>query len=195
MAAGPHAEFFIPHVRCQEAKVADLDEYLLYQGVSIDISFAASRPAFGDLFLICGDKHPKFPPSGKFAFDSLAELQFEQVDDYFGIRSLNDEGDDVPIWLYPLIKGEPVFHHPGPFDGVRLAYNILRNPARHAEHYLNCVAEFAVFGVGIRYRNRETDLGSPPNLSVVRADIDAVVRHWAAEGIEVGSSQALEMDN
>lgn len=174
--------------------MADLPEDLLYQGASIDISFAPSRPTFGDLFLICGDKHPKFPPSGKFAFDSLADLQFEQVDDYFGIRSLNDEGDDVPIWLYPLVDGEPVFHHRGPFDGVRLDYNILRNPARRAEHYLKCVLAFAGFGAGIRYRNRDADLGSPPDLSGVRADIDAVVQHWAAQGIEVGSSEALELD-
>lgn len=146
------------------------------------------------MFLICGHKHPKFPPSGKFAFDSLADLQFEQVDDYFGIRSLNDEGDDVLIWLYPLVYGEPVNHHPGPFDGVRLDYNILRNPAGRAEHYLKCVAAFAPFGAGIFYRNRELDLGSRPNLSGVRADIDAVVQHWAAQGIEVGSSDALKLD-
>lgn len=174
--------------------MADLSEELLHQGVSIDISFGPLRPTFGDLFLICGDKHPRFPPSGKFAFDSLADLQFEQVDDYFGIRSLNDEGDDVPIWLYPLINGEPVYHNPGPFDGVRLDYNILRNPVRRAEHYLKCVAAFALFGAGIRYRNRDTVLGPPPDLSLVRVDIDAVVQHWAAEGVEVGSTQALEMD-
>ena len=36
--------------------------------------------------------------------------------------------------------------------------------------------------------------GSPPDLSSVRADIDAVVQHWAAEGIEVGSDDALEID-
>ncbi len=174
--------------------MADLPEELLYQGASIDISFGPSRPTFGDLFLICGDKHPKFPPSGKFAFDSLADLQFEQVDDYFGMRSLNDEGDDVSIWLYPLVDGEPVHHHPGPFDGVRLDYSVLRNPVRRAEHYLKCVGAFAVFGVATRYRTRETDLGSPPDLSLVRVDIDAVVQHWAAEGVEVGSTPALEMD-
>jgi hypothetical protein len=75
-----------------------------------------------------------------------------------------------------------------------LDYNILRNPARRAEHYLKCVTGFAAFGAGILYRNRDMDLGSPPDLSGVRADIDAVVQHWAAQGIEVGSSQALEMD-
>ena len=171
-----------------------IPEDLLNQGTSIDISFAPARPVFGDLFLICGGKHPKFPPSGKFAFDSLVDLQFEQVDDYFGVRSLNDEGDDVPIWLYPLRDGEPVYHHPGPFDAVRLDYNILRNPARRAEHYLKCLAAFAKFGAGNLYRSRKINLGSPPDLSIVRADIDAVIQHWAAQGIEVGSSDALELD-
>jgi hypothetical protein len=174
--------------------MADLPEDLLYEGASIDISFAPSRPMFGDLFLICGDKHPKFPPSGKFAFDSLAELQFEQVDDYFGIRSVNDEGTDVPIWLFPLVDGEPVDHHPGPFDGIRLDYNILRNPVRRADHYLKCVAAFSSFGASVLYRNRDVELGVPPELSGVRADIDAVVKHWAEQGIEVGSNEALELD-
>jgi hypothetical protein len=174
--------------------MTDLPESLLYEGASIDISFAPARPAFGDLLLICGDNHPKFPPSGKFALDSLANLQFQQVDDYFGIRSLNDEGDDVPIWLYPLVDGEPVYHHPGPFDGVRLDYNILRNPVRWTEHFLKCVVAVAEFGTGTLYRNREVNLGSPPDLSSVRADIDSVVRHWATEGIEVGSNEALELD-
>jgi hypothetical protein len=180
--------------------MADLSEEMLYQGVSIDITFGPSRPLFGDLFLICGDKHPKFPPSGKFALDSLAELQFEQVDDYFGVRSSDDEGDDVPIWLYPLVNGEPVYHHPGPFDGVRLDYNVLRNPPHRAKHYLKCVRAFAGFGSGrplcysTTYRNRDLSLGIPPDLSVVRADIDAITRHWASEGIEVGSRDALEIN-
>jgi hypothetical protein len=107
---------------------------------------------------------------------------------------LDDEGDDVPIWLYPLVDGEPVNHHPGPFDGVRLDYNILRNPPRRAEHYLKCVAAFAAIGSGVSYRNRDAVLGSPLDLSSVHADINAVVKHWAAQGIECGSSEALELD-
>ena len=58
--------------------MAELAEDLLYQGASIDISFAPSRPTFSDLFLICGDKHPNFPPSGKFAFDSLAAFSLSR---------------------------------------------------------------------------------------------------------------------
>src|SRR5687768_1500602 len=110
----------------------ELSEEMLYAGVSVDILFGTHRPTFGDLFLICGQDHPRFPPSGRFAFDQLADLQFEQVDDYFGVPSLTDDGDDVVVWLYPLVAGEVVDHHPGPFDGIRLDYNVLRNPSRHA---------------------------------------------------------------
>jgi hypothetical protein len=164
---------------------------MLHQGVSVDIAFAEPRPSFGDLFRICGDTHPHFPPTGEFGFERLADLQFEQVDDYFGVRSLTEEGTDVPVWLYPLVGGEPVYHHAGPFDGVRLEYNILRNPVRRVEHFLRCVREFAALGSGVEYRNRGVTLGRPPNLTPLQADIEAVVRHWAKQGIPVGSSDAL----
>ncbi len=171
-----------------------LPEDMLYQGVSVDIAFDNPRPSFGDLFRICGDTHPRFPPTGEFHFDRLAELQFDQVDDYFGVRSLTDEGDDVPVWLFPLVGGEVVDHHPGPFDGVRLSYNVLRNPERRADHFLRCVQEFAALGVGVAYRSRVVSLGSPPDLSPVQADIAAIAQHWAAEGIVVGSHDALVID-
>jgi hypothetical protein len=174
--------------------MSNLPEDLLYEGISVDIVFGDPGPLFGDLFLISGNKHPKFAPSGAYAFDTLADLQFSQADDYFGVRSVNDKGDDVPIWLYPLVDGEAVYHHPGPFDGIRLDYNILRNPARRADHYLKCVQRFAAFGANAFYRNREVELGKPPDLSQLRADIDAVVGHWASEGIVVGSGEALKVD-
>lgn len=174
--------------------MVDLPDELLYEGVSVDIAFGEPRPSFGDLFLICGDTHPNCPPSRGNAFESLADLEFERVDDFFGVRSTSDEGDDVPIWLYPLVDGVPVYHHPGPFDGVRLDYNILRNPARRAEHYLKSIERFAAFGTSVFYRCRDIELGIPPNLAQLRADIGTVSRHWAAEGIVVGSSEALEMD-
>jgi hypothetical protein len=169
-----------------------LPEDMLYQGASVDIAFADPRPSFGDLFRVCGTTHPRFSPTGEFGFDHLAELQFEQVDDYFGVRSLTDEGDDVPVWLFPLVGGEVVDHHPGPFDGVRLSYNVLRNPERRADHFLLCVQEFAALGSGTEYRG--VSLGSPPDLTPVRADIAAVVKHWAAEGVAVGSHDALAID-
>ena len=171
-----------------------LPEYLLYQGISLDIEFGEPRPSFGDLFRISGDVHPLFPPTGQFGFERLADLQFEQVDDFFGVRSLSGEGTDVPIWLYPVVSGEPVYRHAGPFDGVCLEYSILRNPVRRAEHFLLCVEELAALGSGVFYRSRGADLGLSPNLAPVRDDIAAVVRHWATEGITVGSVEALALD-
>lgn len=172
----------------------DLPDEMMFQGVSVDIAFAEPKPSFGDLFCVCGDTHPRFPPTGNFEFQRLKDLQFEQVDDYFGVRSLTDEGDDVPIWLYPLVSGETVYHHPGPFDGVRLSYNVLRNPERRIAHFLKCVQEFAKLGAGVDYHTRGLPLGLSPDLSIVRADMEAVVRHWAAEGIEVGSPDSLAVD-
>lgn len=174
--------------------MAELPESLLYEGIRINIFFAPERPNLGDLFLLCDIKSPKFPPSGKFKFDILADLQFDQIDDYFGIRALSEEGDDVVIWLCPLINEKPVYHHPGPFDGVSLSYSILRNPIRRAYHFLKCVAEIADFGCRTLYRNRDIEIGSPPHLSGVQADIDAVVSYWEAKGIEVGSDKALMID-
>lgn len=166
----------------------------LYQGVSVDIRFGDPRPAFGDLYRICGIDHPKFPPTGEFGFDGLTELQFEQVDDFFGVRALTGEGTDVPIWLYPLIGGESVYHHHGPYDGVRLEYSVLRNPVRRAEHFLRCVQEFAALGNGVEYRNRGRALGNPPDLEPLQADIAAVVRYWADQGIAVGSDEAMSVE-
>jgi hypothetical protein len=171
--------------------MADLPEDMLYEGVSLDISFSEPRPSFGDLYLIRGSHHPHFPPTGSFGFEDLAAFQFDQVDDYYGVRSLSRDGADVVIWLYPLVEGMPAYHHPGPFDGVRLDYSVLRNPARHADYFLRCVEGFAPLGNSVTYRSRGLALGVPPDLSSVREDIQAVVRHWAAAGIVVGSDDAM----
>jgi hypothetical protein len=37
-------------------------------------------------------------------------------------------------------------------------------------------------------------LGSPPDVAPVQADIEVVIRHWAAQGITVGSDNALTLD-
>src|SRR5688572_28318969 len=95
----------------------------VYTGVMIDFIFENENPTLGDLFLICGYPHPNFPPSGNFAFEELSDLNFSQVDDYFGLRNMKREGDDVIIWLYPLIGDRDVYHHPGPFTGLRMSYN------------------------------------------------------------------------
>lgn len=173
---------------------SELPDSLLYEGVVVDVSFGDRKPMYGDLYRICDDVHPNFPPTGEFGFEGLAELQFSQVDDYFGVRSLSDEGDDVPIWLYPLVAGETVHHHAGPFDGVRLTYSVLRNPSRRAAYYLACLEAFASIGAGARSVSRGLDLGTNPDFASVRDDIDAVIASWRERKVEVGSTDALLID-
>jgi len=174
--------------------VDDVFQSMLYEGVSVEIAFPEPRPSFGDLFLICGESHPRFQPTGHLGFEALADLQFEQVDDYFGVRSLSEEGEGVVVWLYPLVGPEPVDHHAGPFDGIRLSFNVLRNPSRRGIYFLKCVERFAALGHEVHYRSRNVPLGNPPLLAVVREDLESITRHWASEGIVVGSQEALEID-
>ena len=74
------------------------------------------KPSFGDLFLICGYEHPEFAATGDFGFEEIASLGIEQVDDYFAFCK---DGDPV-VWIFPLVRGNVVAHHPGPFDGFRV---------------------------------------------------------------------------
>ena len=171
-----------------------LPENSYYEGVSVQVHFASPGPTFGDLFLICGEVHRNFPPTGRYPFADLDRLQFVQVDDYFGVRTSSGEGDDVVTWLYPVIDGEAVHHHPGPFDAVELAYCVLRHPTYRIEQYLDCVASFSAMAVSTRYVNRDTDLGTPTDLGILRDDIGAVVDYWSIRGITVGSDAALMVD-
>lgn len=100
----------------------------------VDLTFATAKPTFGDVFLLCGDKHPQFPPTGSYGFDELTDLGIEQMDDYFAICV---DGDPV-VWIYPLVAGHVVQHHPGPFDGLRFEL-AERNYMKRWSH---CVARF-----------------------------------------------------
>ncbi|HEX8464555.1 MAG TPA: hypothetical protein VF627_08045, partial [Abditibacterium sp.] len=80
--------------------------------VNIDLLFQHERPAAEDLHMIRGWPVPGRPPSGRFNFDKLSHFGFDQVDDYYGIKSFEDEGTDVVVWLYPLVDGDSVYHHP-----------------------------------------------------------------------------------
>lgn len=171
-----------------------LTKTVYYQGLSVDIVFRQSRPTFGDLFLFCRAQHPRFPQSGHFGFDQLVNLQFEQVDDYFGVRSLSDEGDSVSIWLYPVLGGLPVHHNYGPFEALRIEFNVLRNSIQSGRHFIRCIESISAFGSGVYYRSRGLDLGSSGDLAVISTDVAEIARFWASRGIEVGSQDALGLD-
>jgi hypothetical protein len=174
--------------------VSELPDVDLYEGIHVDIAFGDPQPRFGDLFLICGDSHPRFPPTASFGFERLADLRFEQVDDYFGVRSESGAGDDVEVWLFPLVDGEVVEHYDGPLDGVRLSYNVLRNPAAKSAHFMRCVQEFATVGSSVNYRGQRLTTEPQLDLSPVRRDIEAIIQHWASQDIVVGSDESLEID-
>ncbi|MFJ8113496.1 hypothetical protein [Streptomyces sp. NPDC096132] len=103
----------------------------------IDVMFTGpQRPSFGDVFLLCGDDNPNFPPTDP-RWGSLDHLQFEQVDDYFAI--LDDGTDEPVIWLYPLARGSVVHHHPGPFEGLRLHYDPELDSSGLVAHFVNVI--------------------------------------------------------
>lgn len=102
--------------------------------LQVDLLFTDVKPCFGDVFLLCGFPHPKFPSTGDYRFAELADLGIEQVDDYFAICV---EGDPA-VWIYPLVHGQEAHHHPGPYDGLRLT----ADDGRHKKLWSKCVTRF-----------------------------------------------------
>lgn len=107
-------------------------EGLAFKGLSIDFKFKNDKPTFGDLFLICGYDNPNFPANSK-EFKKLSDIVFEQVDDYFGIKNQTENGDDVLVWLFPIINNEEVYHNEDPFDTIRISYVVVRNEKKNAK--------------------------------------------------------------
>ena len=162
------------------------------EGLEVDLIFDGQGPSFGDLVQICGYRNPNFPPEGRFDFGQFTSLQFSQADDYFGILT---KEHNVAIWLFPLIQGQPVARHVGPFDGLRLSYNVLRNPTRVAPHFLKVVQTLADYlPVRLMYRTREHEHALSELLAILQNDIDAILEYWRENGVEPGSSKALEID-
>src|SRR5688572_7646031 len=107
-------------------------ETLAFEGISIDFQFNSDKPTFGDLFLIVGFANPHFLANSR-EFEKLNDLGFEQADDYFGIKNDTDVGDDIKLWLFPIIDGEEVHHSDGPFDAIRVTYVVVRNDPKTAD--------------------------------------------------------------
>ncbi len=155
----------------------------------MDLRFHDRKPGFGDLYCICGREHPEFPPSAQLDFAQFGDLQFSQIDDYFGVRTLSGDGDDIAVWLYPLVKGDAVHHHPGPFDALRIVYNVLRNPIERSDHFIRVVQSFS--------ERLPVDLVYDGRVAVVddlRRDIATINNYWSDRGITVGSDSAMDID-
>ena len=167
-----------------------MHEYEQFEGLEVDFSFTEVGPCFGDLFTIVGYENPNFPPPGNFSFGQLASLDFIQVDDYFGIAGEAEHGDDVVVWLFPIVDGEVVDHHPGPFNGLRLSYDVLRNSSRNIELFGKCIDAF-LESLPVTASFRGTELKSSTGATDAAREI---VGFWEAQGITTGSAAALELD-
>ncbi|GIK66988.1 MAG: hypothetical protein BroJett018_47820 [Chloroflexota bacterium] len=170
-------------------------EEAIYESLDVDLICTTFRPTFGQLFqMLRGFDHPYHPV--EMEVQDLSELGFDQVDDYWGLRSDDpDVGDDVLVWLFPLVDGIDVYHHHGPFDGFRLSYCVLRNSPDHLTIYLTMITRLAeAFSATAYYQTGEMDLGSPPNLAPVETDAWKIIEYWRNQGIEPGSHEALRLD-
>ncbi len=172
-----------------ERKALDL-EVLAHEGIRIDFEFNSDKPTFGDLFLIVGFENPDRPHNSR-EFEKLAELEFEQVDDYFGIKNKTEIGDDVKIWLFPIINGEEVYHNQGPFDAIRITYGVLRNDQKTAElyekifHSINSNLDVTPMFEGKRIENFEE----------INKIITKTIQYCKTElKVEPGSDKALQLD-
>jgi len=172
--------------------MSDLSDSVLHEGIAVDLMFRTTRPEFGDLFTICGFDNPNFPPKSAM-FAGVGALGFEQVDDYFGIKSESEDGDDVVMWLFPLLDGEEAYHEPGPFEGVRLTFNVLRHPASRAARFVD-VAKRMVLHLPVEVRIARR----PVEPSTLAAQLDENIRkiqdYWRQRGIECGSAAALAIE-
>ena len=117
----------------------------------------------------------------------MAPLGFEQLDDFFGILNSEETGDDVLVWLFPMINGEEVFHNSGPFDAIRLSYSALRNAPANISLLQDCynimkeIPEVEVAFEG----NTITDFAP------IQEKAAEIVAYWRGNNVEPGSEQSL----
>ena len=169
----------------------ELDERIIDKCLVItDISFKGEKPVFGDLLAMTGIENSKFPMKNE-NFLKLTSLGIEQSDDFFAIPNENyDFGDDIILWIIPLIKKTEVWHNPGPYDGLRFTYDILRNSEENIEIYLDCLGKFInLFPVSIYYRGQKQK-----NLEKIREDIESTIKELLKNDVKPGSDEALSID-
>ncbi|PCI45936.1 MAG: hypothetical protein COB51_08315 [Moraxellaceae bacterium] len=161
--------------------MSEKDQPTLASEIVVDFTFKEEQPMFGDLFTIVGHGHQSFRTSARFIFHHLEDLYFSQVKEVFGVKSMRKVGDEVMIWMYPLIDGEVVREHEGPFSGMRVSFNLLRNPENISDHFLRI------------HRAFETQLVTEPSMSIdaVEAEILKIKTFWNDQSIELGSKEAL----
>lgn len=121
---------------------------------------------------------------------ALRALGFRDADDFYGIWTDNAAtGDDVVVWAYPLIDDVPRIHQDGPFDAVRLQFNVLRNAAPAAARFLEAARMLReAFDGTLWYRTRHLRIA---DLEIVESDIARIRDAWAEVGVAAGSPEAM----
>ncbi|MEU1184935.1 hypothetical protein ABZ464_46470 [Streptomyces sp. NPDC005820] len=144
------------------------------QDCVIDVMFTGpQRPSFGDVFLLCGDDNPNFPPTDA-RWGSLDHLRFEQVDDHFAV--LDEDTDEPVIWLYPLARGSVVHHHPGPFEGLRLHYDPELDSSGLITHFIDVVECLAgLLPAQALWGQRRERIGPPIDTDALAARVQQFV--------------------
>ena len=168
----------------------ELDERIIDKCLIItDIGFIKEKPVFGDLLAMTGIEDSRFPIKNE-NFLKLDSLGIEQADDFFAVpNENNDFGDDVILWIIPLIKKTEVWHDPGPYDGLRFTYDILRNAEENVKVYLNCLETFIkLFSVSIYYRGQKQE-----NLEKIKYDIEDTIQELKKNGLKPGSGESMEL--
>ena len=169
----------------------ELDERIIDKCLIItDINFTGEKPVFGDLLAMTGIENSKFPVKNE-NFLKLGSLGIEQADDFFAVPNKNDDfGDDMIFWIIPLIKKTEVWHNPGPYDGLRFVYNILRNREENVKIYLDCLETFIkFFSVSIYYRGQKQE-----NLEKIRYDMEDTIKELQKNGLKPGSKESAELE-
>lgn len=169
-----------------------LIEYQFYEGVPIEIRPQGRLPTADDLLQLQGtidDDASDLDPR----YRALESLGIRQVDDYYGLWNPTEEGD-VIVWLYPVVDGEDVYHHSGPYEALRFSYSPLDYPEERRSVLFSIVRAFAK-ELDAQLTYRDTDYGSDVDAALERlsADIDAIVQYWRDRGIECGSYEARKI--
>lgn len=167
----------------------DLPDELVNGSVNVVFEFSKGSPAFGDLFLLTGEVHSRFPPHSGAPFQELSSLGFRQVDDYFAIA---DADGEPTIWLYPMLDGHPVHHHPGPFSGINIEFNLLAHPVSEIEVFLSVIdAMSRRLDAQAFWGDRREPLTKEALVPTVKNRLDEAMRHWERQGITPGSEAAI----
>jgi hypothetical protein len=129
----------------------------------VDVLTGEMRPTFGDVFLLTGDEHPQFTPSGACDLSALASIGFEQADDFFAIRL---RGEEV-IWLKPIEH-----HQTGTCQALRLELGSRSKAA--GERFVRAVTAFVeFFGGGLQTVSAGGRPGEPLTLELLQQQVTA----------------------